>query len=317
MINDPIGGIAKSVGLSARDVAKIISHAPLRYRTYPIKKRSGGTRTIAQPSKALKIIQRHLAHEYLEKMKVSSAAHAYRSGVGIRTNAAVHAKSRVILKLDFKNFFHSIVPADLFARLPEDLLSNPTLRKILELSLFWYDPNSKRLCLAIGAPSSPLVSNCVMYEFDEAIEKIVSPVGVKYTRYADDLTFSGDTIEILESVEQSVRALLAQTASPSLSLNEEKRGIFTRGMKRMITGVKITPTGEVSLGRERKRMISSFVFRAKNGNSTKADIGVTRGWLAFANSIEPQFLDRLRKKYGTIVDKILRQPIDYVRQPNR
>lgn len=308
MNRDPIGTIARAVRLSARDVVRIISYGPRRYRIYTIPKRSGaGDRTIAQPSKPLKIIQRYLVSEYLEKLKVSSAAQAYRKGRNIRTNAEVHARSRVIMKLDFENFFHSIIPVDLISRLPADIKEDQTLLKIFELSLFWLDPSSKRLCLAIGAPSSPIVSNCVMFEFDEAVKEIVTPIGVNYTRYADDLTFSGERIETLESVEREVRRLLANTRSPVIRLNERKRGIYTRGMKRMITGVKVTPKGAISIGRERKRLISSFVFRASIKKLSKDQLIVTQGWLAFANTVEPEFLDRLRKKYGNIVDLLLRQ----------
>jgi retron-type reverse transcriptase len=146
-----------------------------------------------------------------------------------------------------------------------------------------------------------------MFEFDEAVKEIVTPIGVNYTRYADDLTFSGERIETLESVEREVRRLLANTRSPVIRLNERKRGIYTRGMKRMITGVKVTPKGAISIGRERKRLISSFVFRASIKKLSKDQLIVTQGWLAFANTVEPEFLDRLRKKYGNIVDLLLRQ----------
>jgi retron-type reverse transcriptase len=146
-----------------------------------------------------------------------------------------------------------------------------------------------------------------MFEFDEAVKEIVAHVGVNYTRYADDLTFSGERIEALEDVEHKVRRLIANTRSPLLRLNERKRGIYTRGMKRMITGVKLTPEGSISIGRERKRLISSFVFRASIKKLSKDQLMVTQGWLAFANTVEPEFLDRLRKKYGNIVDLLLRQ----------
>lgn len=310
MTSDPVRTIAKAVGLSARDIVRIISYAPQRYRVFSIPKRDGvAMRTIAHPSKPLKIIQRYLAREYISQLPVSDAAHAYREGRGIKSNAVVHSKSPVIMKLDFKDFFHSIVPADLLSRLPTEIQENQTTSKIFELSLFWLNYNTKALCLAIGAPSSPMVSNAIMYQIDEAILEAMNLIGVNYTRYADDLTFSGASIEVLEAAEQSVRALIAETKSPRLTLNEKKRGIYTRGMKRMVTGVKLTPQGNVSLGRERKRQISSAVFRAKIGNVSVAQLKITRGWLAFANAVEPEFLDRLRKKYGQVVDRLLRLPI--------
>lgn len=232
---------------------------------------------------------------------------------GIRANAEAHALSNAILKLDFKDFFHSITPPDLLSRAPEEIQQQDTLRKLLQLSLFWFDARSNRLCLSIGAPSSPVVSNIVMYQFDETIKEWSSQVGITYTRYADDLIFSGQNIEALRAFERRVRKLIADTKSPKLQLNEDKTGLYTRGTRRMVTGVKITPDGKVSLGRERKRMISSWVFKAKLGVLSAAQLSTARGWLAFANDVEPAFLDRLRKKYGPIVDKILRMPVNYAR----
>lgn len=212
------------------------------------------------------------------------------------------------LKLDFSNFFNSIVPNDLVERISSQKLDSRSI-SVLTAALFWKEAGTKRLCLSIGAPSSPRISNIVMYNLDNRISSICSDCGVIFTRYADDITLSGRSIASLLEVESRIRTIVLQTVSPSLRFNDSKRGIYTRGMKRMVTGLKITPEGLVSLGRERKRAISAALHHYSLGREPSGGLEVLRGWLAFANSAEPAFLESLRRKYGGVVDNVLHRPI--------
>ena len=104
--------LASETGLSEYDVRRIVGNAPIRYKTYTIKKKNGDDRTISQPARELKALQRILMHEVLSNLPVHSAATAYRSGVSIRNNAAAHAENGPILKFDFEDFFPSIRSSD-------------------------------------------------------------------------------------------------------------------------------------------------------------------------------------------------------------
>jgi RNA-directed DNA polymerase len=100
------------------DISKIIATAPRRYKVFAIPKRSGvDQRIIAQPARELKAIQRYVITTKLHGLRVHPIATAYRVGRNIADNAMPHAKKRVILKLDFQDFFHSITPDDLQATL--------------------------------------------------------------------------------------------------------------------------------------------------------------------------------------------------------
>jgi hypothetical protein len=148
-----------------------------------------------------------------------------------------------------------------------------------------------------------------MYQVDETISDRARRVGMVYTRYADDMTFSGNHLDTLRELEHDVRNLMETTNSPHLRFNDTKRGLYKRGMKQMVTGLILTPDGYVSIGRERKRLISAGVHRIKkNGFAEEGQVRNIRGWIAFANSVEPDFVKRLEEKYGEIVQQILRRP---------
>src|SRR5687768_1740331 len=100
--------IVARFGLGARDVARLIDSAPARYKVYDIAKRRGGNRTIAQPAKELKIIQRFIVDNKLTAFKTHRAAMGYVTKRNILDNAMMHRENDAILKLDFANFFPSI-----------------------------------------------------------------------------------------------------------------------------------------------------------------------------------------------------------------
>jgi RNA-directed DNA polymerase len=234
---------------------------------------------------------------------------AYVVGKSIRDNAYAHRNSKVLLKLDFKDFFHSLTYRDLEAVLVRnnfEVIARSDWR-LLENILFWVNPSNGTMCLSIGAPSSPLVSNLIMYSIDREIGQIIGKKQVIYTRYADDITFFGDNIELLLDIEKRVRRVVERTKRPTLRFNEEKRGIYTSAGRRIVTGLIVTPDGKVSLGRERKRAISAAIHRIEIGRDVSVEhFAKTKGWLAFAISVEPIFFRAMQRKYGALVTRIMR-----------
>ncbi|MBB3935779.1 retron St85 family RNA-directed DNA polymerase [Aureimonas phyllosphaerae] len=297
--------IATGIGLS--EFARIENSAPVRYKSFSIAKKSGDYRIIAQPSRELKIIQRWICENYLASFPVHNAAYAYRLGRGISHNARVHAGSRYILKIDFKDFFHSITPNDLFVRIK---LANKDLSKAdkrtLSQCLFWGKGVNMPLCLSIGAPSSPMLSNIVMFDFDERIARICKDKGVKYTRYADDITVSSEGIDELLFVERGIRETVKNSKNPKIEINEDKSRRFGPGQRKLVTGLNLTSEGGVSIGRGRKRKIHSMMNSAKYGILPDHDIGMLKGLIAFSISCDDDLVTLLRKKYGSdVVDRIL------------
>jgi RNA-directed DNA polymerase len=304
--------LALALEMSEDDIRRIVVTAPLRYKVFSIPKRAGGgQRLIAQPARELKALQRYVVAEKLKSLRIHPIATAYRIGKSIRHNASAHAKKRVIMKLDFRDFFHSIRPNDLLATLKRaNVEFTPEDSSVLTRILFWHNPFANRMCLSIGAPSSPFISNVVMEQLDRGFHKIARDCSVVCTRYADDITLSGRLIEDLLKAEERIVRLVARSKQPRLKFNNDKRGIFTKAGRRIVTGLVITSDSKVSLGRDRKRRISAALHHISIGRNTTAEHQhETRGWLAYAKSVEPSFVETMSRKYPQAFRSVMSMPI--------
>ena len=290
--------LASSTGMPESDIRTIIMRAPVSYKHYFIEKRTGGKRPISQPAREVKILQR-LAARALGKLPVHDAAMAYRGGRSIRDNAFAHINSGPILKMDFSSFFHSIKSDDWVRyckripvfTVPEDIHLSSRL-------FFHRPPRSSILRLAIGAPSSPWLSNVLMYEFDERLTDELAAHNVNYTRYADDLTFSAQRTGFLNEVDRIVRKIIREMKSPSLSINEDKTVVATKKYRRVVTGLVLANDGRVTIGRDRKRTIRAAIHTALKGEGTSEANARLAGLLAYVNDVEPTYFARLLNAYG-------------------
>lgn len=305
--------LSATLFMDKESLKSFISTAPRRYKKYTIPKRSGdGVRIIAQPSKQIKSLQRFTANLLLEYLKVHYASHAYVPGKGIKTNAAAHKNSKFILKIDFKDFFHSITP-DLFIKTLKANGANISEEDNFVIShlFFWKLRGNSPLRLSIGAPTSPLISNAVMYCFDEYLTSYCADLDVIYTRYADDLTFSSFRSLSLATIQHTVQTLLVKHYDRKIRINRDKTIFCNKSMNRTITGVVLNNKNELSLGRKKKRMISSLVHKFSYSLLNQKEINYLNGILGHAFHIEPQFVMRLKSKYGNdVIDKI-KQSITY------
>jgi RNA-directed DNA polymerase len=293
--------LGAAVLLSEYELMKLIRSAPRRYKVYEIPKRKPGQfRTIAQPAKEVKALQYWVIEHFLNKFPIHPAATAYRDGQNIADNARPHRKSSFLLKLDFTDFFPSLTARD-FARYLKKKVVDLEGGDIeaLSLILFWKPKGANKLSLSIGAPSSPLVSNLLLYDFDERVASYCSKHGTMYTRYADDLSFSSNASSELKTVESFVAGLCKRNASPKLTLNSEKLVRVSKRVSRRITGLVITNDAKVSLGREKKRQIRASVHHFITGQLNEDEALKLKGMLAYVKAVEPSFLMRLQKKYGS------------------
>lgn len=305
-----IAKLIAETGLTERDVRRIISNAPRRYKEHTIPKRSGGERWIANPARELKALQRVIVKEYLLDLPVHPSAMAYRRGRSIKDNALAHVENGPILKFDFKDFFPSIRVRDWNAYCDDrGIFPDWSDRHDVSQILFYKPKGAAHLQLAIGAPSSPHLSNLLMYQFDAIVSELVQEDYVTYTRYADDLTFSAKRTGYLTSVEEAVRRAMRDSPWPRLKLNDEKTVLATTKYHRQITGLVLTNDKKVSLGRDRKRKLSAAVHHATLGKLDREQAAKLAGYLAFAYAVEPDFVHRLERKYGReIIDKLKAVP---------
>lgn len=294
-------------GLIEHDVEVVMRTAPRRYKHYTIKKRDGGDRPIAQPAKEVKFLQRLFQSEFLDNLPIHPAATAYEAGTSIRLNAEIHSQNGPILKLDFANFFPSIRLEDWMKYSSQhNLLDDEEDRELAGRLLFHQQKGSGILRLAIGAPTSPHLSNLLMYGFDREMHERSAEQVVTYSRYADDLTFSAKRTGYLQPIEKIVRKILRDLQYPTLKLNDEKRVLATKKYRRMVTGLIISNDGRLSIGRERKKLIRAMIHHYINGQLSSEQIAKLQGLLAFADDIEPDFVLRMNLKYGEDTIKTLR-----------
>jgi len=303
--------LAVETGMDTNLVERIMRTAPARYKTYKILKRSGGFRIISQPAKEVKILQRALVDVLLSRLPIHDAATAYREGMSIKENARRHAGHGPILKMDFAEFFPSIKAADWsrYCELTGALTSSSDIHLTSQL-IFQRPKGSSILRLAIGAPSSPAVSNALLWEFDQAISVEVAKDKVIYTRYADDLTFSAPRTGHLVNVEKAVRKVIKLIELPKLVINEGKTTRVTTKYGRRVTGLTLTNDGAVSVGHARKRELHTAVYRASRGRLDGDELANLKGMLGFVNSVEPEFIMTLRSRFGPgIIQQIQAFPI--------
>jgi hypothetical protein len=289
--------ISKETGVSVDDLKIIVRTASKRYRRYTVEKRTGGEREISHPAPEVKFLQRWLNRNVFSCLPVHAAVMSYRTGIGVEKNAEIHAPHNYLLKVDFTDFFPSLKAEDVRRVI---VANSENIRP--ELSEEDVADIEKIVCrnkaLTIGAPSSPSLSNAILYDLDCFVLSECRKRKIIYSRYADDLFFSTNHANELSVLLDVVRSDLAKRQSPSLTINENKTVFTSRKRRRVVTGLVLTSDGEVSVGREKKRQIRTQVYLYGQGSLGAKEISYLRGYLAYVHSVEPAFLQTLERKFG-------------------
>lgn len=220
------------------------------YIEYEIPKKSGGMRKIYEPSPLLKSVQRNILCNILEEKRLSSYAKAYRKNMSIIDNAVVHVRKKVILKLDIKNFFDSITYKMVYnSCFNETLYPKPIGILLTELCTY-------RGILPQGAVTSSFISNVIMREFDEIIGLYCKNNDISYTRYSDDMTFSGDF-----NTSEAIKFVKLELNKMGLKLNDKKIRVINNNKRQVVTGIIVNE--KVNIAREYKRKIRMDMYYIK------------------------------------------------------
>lgn len=274
---DDVAGIAAAMGIEVAELrflaydraASTVTH----YKRFRIPKKTGGYRTLSAPMPRLKRAQYWLLDTVLNKVEPHDAAHGFRTGRSILTNAAPHQKQAVVINLDLKDFFPSIgyrrvkglfrsfgyaeAQAAVFA-----LLSTEAERTEMTLDgTTWHVASGERV-LPQGAPTSPAITNLLCRKLDRRMTGVARKFGFVYTRYADDLTFSApaDDAKSLRKLMWSVRKIIADEG---FELNEDKTRIMRRGARQEVTG--ITVNDGLSVSRKERRKFKAHLHHTELG----------------------------------------------------
>jgi RNA-directed DNA polymerase len=284
-------------GMLPTHLQSIVRTAPIRYKVFYIPKRSGGLREVAQPAREVKAIQRWLMKRLSPLLPLHEAATAYRTGASIKQNALRHVDSDYLLKMDFRNFFPSILMTDVIRHLEAHcaLDFDTSAIKLVAYVCTWAPKRQGPLRLCIGAPSSPLLSNSLMFDFDMRLASLAASEGTSYTRYADDLVISCTRAGVLDRYPELVSQIVNGLDYPRLELNEKKTVFASRAGRRVVTGVTLTSDHRLSIGRVRKREIRAMYHRLIEGKLSPEEQQELAGLIAFAEDIEPGFSAWLAK----------------------
>ena len=205
------------------------------YNIYKIKKHNGKYRTIYEPNSLLKHIQKSILTNILNNKSISKYAKAYHQGLSLKDNALPHLHKDMLLKLDIKNFFENISFIHIYNTcFPIEYF--PKSVGMLLTYLCTYDNH-----LTQGSPTSAYISNLVMKEFDEALGNWCEKNNIFYTRYSDDMTFSGcfNPKDVIIKVRKMLLSL-------GLQLNNNKIHVIKKSSNQNVTGITVNEKMQVN-----------------------------------------------------------------------
>ena len=222
------------------------------YSPVALKKKNGGLRVLQVPNERLKRLQRQML-PYLQDAEISPCAAAYIKGRNLLDHAGFHTNSRVLVKLDIEDFFGSVSFQQVFHAVDEALKRSPLAENNREITWFVSKVCTLNGSLPQGAPTSPILSNMVFLSLDQRISSYCIKRGIRYTRYSDDMFFSGDFQ--VQSLIAFIRKLLGQK---EYVLNEKKIAVAGSGRQQKVTGVVVNERPQTD--RKYRREIRQSIY---------------------------------------------------------
>ncbi|MBQ8683638.1 MAG: RNA-directed DNA polymerase [Clostridia bacterium] len=274
IVYNELSSIELDLGFTAQQLYAVSNSLHRQYRQVKLPKANGGYRTLSIPSPLLKAIQRRITTVLLAQEPVSPYATAYRYGGGPLRNARQHVGRQMVVKLDIRGFFDHILYSDVKdAAFPADRYAEP-LRVLLAMLCYYGDS------LPQGAPTSPAISNIVLRSFDDAVGAWCRAHGIVYTRYCDDMTFSGppEVTEVIPFVQ-------AQLEQRGFYLNRRKMVVAHRGCKQTVTGLVVNRRLNVPAGYRKKLRQELYYCRKFGLVQHLAHIGDTTPPMTYARRL--------------------------------
>ena len=233
--------LSKLLELNRDTVAAMAFGTTKFYRSFQIPKRSGGSRLISAPYPSLLEVQRWISTTILARIPIHEAAHGYVKGRSIISNASPHCAKQCLLKMDLRDFFPTI-----------------TLNRVIGLfSSFGYSQSVSLFLARLvtlngelpqGSAASPAISNVICWQLDSRLQGLATLRSLNYTRYADDLCFSGEYINsgIVDIISEII-------SNEGFAVNSEKTRLVRGHGRRVVTGISVV-NAQPKLPRSLKRM---------------------------------------------------------------
>ena len=297
--------LAEALGLTVAQLRGYCYHREaatnLHYRRFTIPKRDGTARAIWAPLPRLKAAQRWVLANVAERLPVHGAAHGFLAGRSTLTNASRHPNSRVVLKMDVKDFFPSVTwrrvkgvfrragyrerVATLLA-----LLCTEAPREIVELNGVTYYVALGERCLPQGAPTSPAITNALCLRLDRRLTGLAEKAGWRYTRYADDLTFSRPAGAEPSSPDALAKSATKIVEAEGFAIKAEKTRYARPGSRQTVTGLVVNRDLSPRSPRSLRRNLRAAIHNAKVGKPLAEGESLARmqGFAAYVYMTDPK-----------------------------
>lgn len=234
-----------------------LSHIDLDcYNEFDIKRRNGTTRKISAPSRPLKYRQRWILDEILSKIEVMPCCEGFTKGHSIVTNARKHIGYAETLSVDIKDFFPSIKEEQIIEVFQE-------IGYTQEVAVALSSLCCHEGCLPQGAPTSPQLSNLICKSLDRDFMEFSKRYGLVYSRYADDITLSGN-----DDLKSTIPRLQEIIKNHGFRTNDRKTRLYTGKHRKIVTGLIVKENG-LRVPREYKRKLRQEIYYCKKFGVTQ------------------------------------------------
>lgn len=281
-----VDGLAAALEVRPEDLRQLVATAEERYRVWPLATRPGKRRFIQAPDAALKLVQERLLRSILYALPPREPAHGFVPGRSIVTNAAAHVGRAWVWTADIRDFFPSTKAGAVVAAIADlEGVDAPAREAILALVTF-------SGALPQGAPTSPHLANLVFRPLDDSLAAVAAARGMTYTRYADDLTFSGE-----ERPAALAEAVAAAIAPAGYRLAPDKTRLMGRHRRQEVTGLVVNE--KVQTPRRHRRWLRAVLHDARERGveaaAARSGLGIAAllGHLAFFAMASPEAAAKL------------------------
>ena len=297
--------LAEALGLSIAELRWMTYHrdvaSAIHYVRFAIPKRDGSERAIWAPMPKLKEAQRWVLRNIVEKLLVHGSVHGFLAGRSTLTNALAHPNSDLVVKVDIQDFFPTVSfprvkgvfrkagyreeVATLLA-----LLCTEAPREVVERDGKTHYVALGPRCLPQGAPTSPALTNTLGLRLDRRLAGLARKLGWRYTRYADDLTFSLPAGHagpprvgtLLGSIRRIVEA-------EGFQVHPDKTAVARSGGRQRITGLVVNGDGPPRVPRDFKRRLRAAIHNRLQGKPAPEgeSLSTLLGWAAYLHMTNP------------------------------
>lgn len=314
--------LAQAMGITIPQLRSFCYHRSVatttHYKRFGIRKKSGGIRIISAPMPRLKAAQYWVLYNVLNKLNHHEAAHGFARERSILTNAKEHLNKEVVVNIDLKDFFpsihfkrvkglfHKLGYSEKIATIFSLLCTEPEVEEV-ELDGKTYFVAKGKRALPQGAPTSPAITNLLCYKLDCRLRGVAKAMGFSYTRYADDMTFSGDG-EATKKVQQLLWRLHRIIREEGFTVHPKKIHVMRKGTRQEVTGIVVNQ--QPGINREtlhRFRAVLNKIemegiegIRWKGGNL----VAEITGYAEFVSIVKPAQGKRFKEQ----IRRILQQP---------